>query len=203
MRFALPDRGTRSEAEAKTLRRLPFAALRSRPPFDCCTAHDAVPQSVTGLPHPCICSLPRISVTHVSVAFLLQLLQSGCAKGHVPCRDCAAQKASSEIATGTRTMSALDEAIALIDSLCAKLRTEAEGGATGASSKTATGTAAQVAPPVKKPWRTLASSTMPGDIRMDDQDYGIKVKRFTMANMPCMPSALQRTGAPRIRKSGG
>lgn len=53
------------------------------------------------------------------------------------------------------TLTALDEAIALIDSLCGKLRSEADSGAAEPS--------AQVAPPLKQPWRALASTTMPED----------------------------------------
>jgi hypothetical protein len=69
------------------------------------------------------------------------------------------------MAASTQQTSALDEAIALIDSLCAKLRSEADDGAASSHAKGASGTTLQSsAPPVNKPWRTLASSRIPGDI---------------------------------------
>jgi hypothetical protein len=71
--------------------------------------------------------------------------------------------APGEMAISTPSTSALDEAIALIDSLCAKLRSGADGQTASSEAGTANGIAAQVAPPVKQPWRALASSRIPGE----------------------------------------
>lgn len=56
-------------------------------------------------------------------------------------------------------MTALDEAIALIDSLCGTLKAEA---ASGSGAAPTPAPPAQIAPPVTQPWKTLASSAVPG-----------------------------------------